>query len=226
MTPRGHNKEQPPRFVILRQPGVSTPHLTVTAKKGRQIGDIACFTARPQLGRWWLWPPRLPPWISFVSTMPRLIERWASPVGLRIVPAWCSGGWREGRPQLGGILDNWLGFHSDRPADKITHVEIEVGSPTLVSSDRPGTIRPICDRAGRFWPLPYEDRPRSFVTRSSLRERLHATVPAWPRGVSQRYSAAPASMTRSAGAPSGRSASIVMCSGRTSRGRTRRASRR
>jgi DNA helicase II / ATP-dependent DNA helicase PcrA len=28
--------------------------------------------------------------------------------------AWCVGGWREARPQLGGLLDRWLGFHRAR----------------------------------------------------------------------------------------------------------------
>jgi DNA helicase II / ATP-dependent DNA helicase PcrA len=28
--------------------------------------------------------------------------------------AWCSGGWREARPQLRGLLDRWLGFHRTR----------------------------------------------------------------------------------------------------------------
>ena len=28
--------------------------------------------------------------------------------------AWCSGGWREGRPRLRGLLDRWLGFHRAR----------------------------------------------------------------------------------------------------------------
>ena len=28
--------------------------------------------------------------------------------------AWCSGGWREGRPRLRGLIDRWLGFHRAR----------------------------------------------------------------------------------------------------------------
>jgi DNA helicase-2/ATP-dependent DNA helicase PcrA len=31
--------------------------------------------------------------------------------------AWCAGGWREGRPQLRGLLDRWLGFHRTRASD-------------------------------------------------------------------------------------------------------------
>ncbi|MCB4825128.1 ATP-dependent helicase [Roseicella aerolata] len=31
--------------------------------------------------------------------------------------AWCAGGWREGRPQLRGLLDRWLGFHRARVPD-------------------------------------------------------------------------------------------------------------
>ena len=30
---------------------------------------------------------------------------------------WCSGGWREGRPRLRGLLDRWLGFHRVRMSD-------------------------------------------------------------------------------------------------------------
>lgn len=32
--------------------------------------------------------------------------------------AWSAGGWREGRPQLRGLLDRWLGFHRVRMPDK------------------------------------------------------------------------------------------------------------
>ena len=31
--------------------------------------------------------------------------------------AWCANGWREGRPQLRGLLDRWLGFHRTRLAE-------------------------------------------------------------------------------------------------------------
>lgn len=31
--------------------------------------------------------------------------------------AWCAGGWREGRPQLRGLLDRWLGFHRTRTSE-------------------------------------------------------------------------------------------------------------
>ena len=30
---------------------------------------------------------------------------------------WCAGGWREGKPQLRGLLDRWLGFHRTRISD-------------------------------------------------------------------------------------------------------------
>ncbi len=32
--------------------------------------------------------------------------------------AWCSGGWREARPQLRGLLNRWLGFHRARISDE------------------------------------------------------------------------------------------------------------
>ena len=32
--------------------------------------------------------------------------------------AWCSGGWREGRPRLRGLLNRWLGFHRTRLSDE------------------------------------------------------------------------------------------------------------
>jgi DNA helicase II / ATP-dependent DNA helicase PcrA len=31
--------------------------------------------------------------------------------------AWCSGGWREARPQLRGLLDRWLGFRRTHISD-------------------------------------------------------------------------------------------------------------
>ncbi len=37
--------------------------------------------------------------------------------------AWCSGGWREGRPRLGGLFNRWLGFHRARLADTDARAE-------------------------------------------------------------------------------------------------------
>ena len=37
--------------------------------------------------------------------------------------AWCAGGWREGRPQLRGLLDRWIGFHRTRISDREAHGE-------------------------------------------------------------------------------------------------------
>ena len=39
--------------------------------------------------------------------------------------AWCSGGWREGRPQLRGLLNRWLGFHRARFADADAQIEAQ-----------------------------------------------------------------------------------------------------
>jgi DNA helicase II / ATP-dependent DNA helicase PcrA len=39
--------------------------------------------------------------------------------------AWCAGGWREGRPQLRGLLDRWLGFHRVRIADAEARAEAQ-----------------------------------------------------------------------------------------------------
>ncbi|GLS44195.1 ATP-dependent helicase [Methylobacterium brachythecii] len=32
--------------------------------------------------------------------------------------AWCSGGWRRGRPQLRGLISRWIGFRSGRPNER------------------------------------------------------------------------------------------------------------
>jgi len=39
--------------------------------------------------------------------------------------AWCADGWREGRPQLRGLLDRWLGFHRTRLAEAEARVEAQ-----------------------------------------------------------------------------------------------------
>ena len=39
--------------------------------------------------------------------------------------AWCSGGWREGRPRLRGLLNRWLGFHRIRFADTDARAEAQ-----------------------------------------------------------------------------------------------------
>src|SRR5258708_38588371 len=31
--------------------------------------------------------------------------------------AWCSGGWRQGRPQLAGLISRWTGFRSGRASE-------------------------------------------------------------------------------------------------------------
>jgi DNA helicase-2/ATP-dependent DNA helicase PcrA len=31
--------------------------------------------------------------------------------------AWCAGGWRQGKPQLGGLIDRWLGFRKGQPSE-------------------------------------------------------------------------------------------------------------
>lgn len=32
--------------------------------------------------------------------------------------AWCAGGWREGKPQLGGLISRWTGFRSGRASER------------------------------------------------------------------------------------------------------------
>ena len=39
--------------------------------------------------------------------------------------AWCAGGWREGRPQLRGLLDRWIGFHRTRIPDAQVRTEAQ-----------------------------------------------------------------------------------------------------
>jgi DNA helicase-2/ATP-dependent DNA helicase PcrA len=35
--------------------------------------------------------------------------------------AWCAGGWRQARPQLGGLLTRWSGFRAGRPGEREAH---------------------------------------------------------------------------------------------------------
>lgn len=39
--------------------------------------------------------------------------------------AWCAGGWREGRPRMRGLLDQWQGFHRVRLSDAETRTEAQ-----------------------------------------------------------------------------------------------------
>src|SRR5260370_19935520 len=33
--------------------------------------------------------------------------------------AWCAGGWRQGKPQLGGLISRWLGFRAGRASEHV-----------------------------------------------------------------------------------------------------------
>jgi DNA helicase-2/ATP-dependent DNA helicase PcrA len=39
--------------------------------------------------------------------------------------AWCAGGWREGQPQLRGLLDRWHGFHRTRASEQQARAEAQ-----------------------------------------------------------------------------------------------------
>ena len=46
---------------------------------------------------------------------------------------WCSGGWREGRPRLRGLIDRWLGFHRVRMSDGDARNEAQILTQLLWS---------------------------------------------------------------------------------------------
>jgi DNA helicase II / ATP-dependent DNA helicase PcrA len=73
----------------------------LAAKPGRAIGDIAILYRDYRAGD--------------------VVAEAVAAAGLDFVRVdtapWCSGGWREARPQFRGLLDRWLGFHRTRISD-------------------------------------------------------------------------------------------------------------
>jgi len=74
--------------------------------------------------------------------------------------AWCAGGWREGRPQLRGLLDRWLGFHLARISDAVARSEAQRLTQLL-------------------WSLRWEGFARDFVIvlRAGMLDALMAAEP-------------------------------------------------
>ena len=89
-------------------------------KRGRTLsytGTIARETSLPTRSP-------LPGSSSFASIRPRLTV--GSPTSWTAdCAAWCAGGWREARPQLLGLLNRWLGFHSTRISDEEGRSEVQ-----------------------------------------------------------------------------------------------------
>jgi DNA helicase-2/ATP-dependent DNA helicase PcrA len=52
-------------------------------------------------------------------------QRYALTSWVEDCAAWCSGGWREGHPQLAGLISRWLGFRRGRLSDKAGRLEAE-----------------------------------------------------------------------------------------------------
>lgn len=97
----------------------------LAAKEGRNLGDIAILYRDAKTGE--------------------IVAEAATEAGLNFIrvdnaapyrkvgltswiedcAAWCAGGWREGRPQLRGLLDRWLGFHRARLSDAAGRAEAQ-----------------------------------------------------------------------------------------------------
>jgi ATP-dependent DNA helicase UvrD/PcrA len=97
----------------------------LAAKPGRRLGDIAILyrdyrvgdimaTAATTAGLDFIRVDNAAPYRKCALTS--WIEDCA---------AWCSGGWREARPQLRGLLDRWLGFRGSRLGDAEARTETE-----------------------------------------------------------------------------------------------------
>jgi DNA helicase-2/ATP-dependent DNA helicase PcrA len=89
----------------------------LAAKPGRQIGDIAILYRDFRAGNV-VADAATAAGIDFVRVDTAAPYRKVALTSwIEDSATWCAGGWREGRPQLRGLLDRWLGFRRARLSD-------------------------------------------------------------------------------------------------------------
>ena len=128
--PRGYQPHDPTRQATIEfteRPGGLEDQATfimgsiipqaLAAKPGRQLGDIAILYRAATVGDV-MADAATAAGINFVR-----IDNAApyKKVGLTSwiedCAAWCAGGWRQGKPQLGGLISRWLGFRAGRASE-------------------------------------------------------------------------------------------------------------
>lgn len=107
----------------------------LAAKPGRALGDIAILYKDYKAGDIVAEAARLAghDYVRVDNAAP--YKKVALTSWIEDCAAWCAGGWREGRPQLRGLLDRWLGFHRARVPDNQAREEAR-GLTALLWSER------------------------------------------------------------------------------------------
>jgi DNA helicase-2/ATP-dependent DNA helicase PcrA len=89
----------------------------LAAKPGRALGDIAILYKDYKAGDTVAEAARAAGYDYVRVDNAAPYKKVALTSWIEDCAAWCAGGWREGRPQLRGLLDRWLGFHRVRVPD-------------------------------------------------------------------------------------------------------------
>lgn len=97
----------------------------LAAKPGRTLGDIAVLYRTAAIGDT-IAARATQDGLKFIridNAAP--YQKCALTSWIEDAAAWCAGGWREGHPQLGGLIDRWLAFRRGRPMDAAARREAE-----------------------------------------------------------------------------------------------------
>jgi DNA helicase-2/ATP-dependent DNA helicase PcrA len=86
-------------------------------KPGRNIGDIAILYRTAKVGDVIAERAAQEDVSSIRINNAAPYKKTALTSWIEDCAAWCAGGWRQGRPQLGGLIDRWLGFRPGRATD-------------------------------------------------------------------------------------------------------------
>lgn len=139
----------------------------LAAKPGRRLGDIAILYRDFKVGNV----------VADAATAASLdfvrvdnaapYRKCALTSWIEDCSAWCAGGWREGRPQLRGLIDRWLGLKRGRVVDALARTEAQ--------------------RLTRFlWEHRQDDGPAGAFVQAIRAELIDALIAAEPSLADQR----------------------------------------
>lgn len=89
----------------------------LAAKEGRQLGDIAILYRNFRVGDVAAEAATAAGYDFIRVDNAAPYRKCALTSWIEDCAAWCSGGWRNGKPQLRGLIDRWVGFKRARPND-------------------------------------------------------------------------------------------------------------
>lgn len=128
---RGYRSNRPDRPAVIdfvlrpgglaAQAAYAVEHIipkALAAKPGRQLGDIAVLYRDFNGGNVMAEAAKNGdlPFVRVDTAAP--YKKCALTSWIEDCASWCAGGWREGRPQLGGLIDRWIGFHYSSASDR------------------------------------------------------------------------------------------------------------